>query len=111
MTRCTVKGEEPTMPASSPAPTAERLADGQHADHWAMCPTELMTTPTKRPVRRDYLHSICGGVTTAPVQCAETMARDPSYYTSTFCCTCRSYFSIGAAGNFTWCDDGTKVGT
>lgn len=64
-----------------------------------------------RPVRRSYVHATCGGVTTMGVSLAETYARDPSFYSGTFCAICRKHFPVGAAGEFTW--DGTtqKVGT
>ena len=41
---------------------------------------------------------------------AETYARDPGFYGSTFCTACGGHFPVGAEGEFVW-DDGTgKVG-
>ncbi len=53
----------------------------------------------------------CGTVTTMPPAIAETYARQPRYYGSTFCCGCREYLPVGPDGEFTW--DGTTemVGT
>jgi len=53
----------------------------------------------------------CGVVTTMPEACAQTYARQPGYYGSTFCCGCGRYLPVGAAGEFVW--DGTeeRVGT
>lgn len=64
-----------------------------------------------RPVRQSYVHDKCGGVTTMGLALAETYARDPGFYSGTFCCSCRAHFPVGADGEFTW--DGTreKVGT
>lgn len=63
-----------------------------------------------RPVRRTYVHQKCGVATTMGQALAETYARDPHFYSGTFCCGCGSHFPVGAEGEFVW-DDGTKVGT
>ena len=63
-----------------------------------------------RPVRRTYVHEKCGRATTMGVALAETCARDPKFYSGTFCCGCRSHFPVGEAGEFVW-EDGSKVGT
>lgn len=64
-----------------------------------------------RPLRRSYVHKLCGGVTTMSQDIAETYARDPKFYGGTFCVTCREHFPVGADGGFVWSDDGSKVGT
>ncbi len=53
----------------------------------------------------------CGGVTEMGSSIAETYARDPSFYDSTWCVRCQGYFPVGEFGEFVW--DGTeeKVGT
>lgn len=63
-----------------------------------------------RPVRRTYVHQKCGGATTMSQDIAETYARDPFFYSGTFCVGCRAHFPVGEDGEFTW-DDGSKVGT
>lgn len=63
-----------------------------------------------RPVRRTYVHQKCGVATTMGNALAETYARDPHFYSGTFCCGCRTHFPVGEAGEFVW-DDGSKVGT
>lgn len=63
-----------------------------------------------RPVRTTYIHSVCGTVTAMSEAIAETYARDPEFYSGTFCCHCRNHFPIGEDGQFTW-EDGSKVGT
>jgi hypothetical protein len=63
-----------------------------------------------RPVRRTYVHQKCGVATTMGQSIAETYARDPGFYSGTFCVCCGEHFPVGADGEFVW-DDGTKVGT
>jgi hypothetical protein len=64
-----------------------------------------------RPVRRSYLHETCGTVTKMGQALAETYARDPSFYSGTFCVGCGAHFPVGADGEFRWIDDNEKVGT
>jgi len=65
-----------------------------------------------RPVRWSYQHLVCGAVTTMAQAIAETYARNPGYYGSTYCTTCRKHRPVGENGEFVWDDDlGTKVGT
>ncbi len=63
-----------------------------------------------RPLRVSYEHDVCGTVTTMGIALAETYARDPKFYSGTFCATCKAHFPVGAGGHFTWLD-GEKVGT
>ena len=68
-----------------------------------------------RPYRDAYRHLKCGKITTMSRSIAETYARDPFFYSGTFCTTCGFHFPIGEDGEFTWYEmDGTtgpKVGT
>ena len=64
-----------------------------------------------RPVRNAYVHDKCGGVTTMGQALAETYARDPAFYSGTFCAICRSHFPVGATGEFTWNGTTERVGT
>ena len=63
-----------------------------------------------RPVRRSYRHLTCGTVTTMGQTLAETYARDPYFYSGTFCCSCRSHFPVGPKGEFVWDGTDEKVG-
>lgn len=63
-----------------------------------------------RPVRRTYIHEKCGTQTTMGQALAETYARDPKFYSGTFCAHCRTHFPVGADGEFVW-ENGEKVGT
>lgn len=53
----------------------------------------------------------CGVVTTMPQAVAETYARDPHYYGSTFCCGCGEYLPVGREGEFVWDDTDKRVGS
>ena len=64
-----------------------------------------------RPVRRSYVHEKCGATTTMGQALAETYARDPGFYSGTFCCECRKHFPVGADGEFVWAGTSEKVGT
>ena len=64
-----------------------------------------------RHVRRSYKHLKCGGVTTMGFALAETYARDPYFYSGTFCCDCGSHFPVGEDGEFVWAGTDEKVGT
>lgn len=64
-----------------------------------------------RPVRQSYVHDKCGVVTTMGLALAETYAREPAFYSGTFCAGCRSHFPVGADGEFTWKGIADKVGT
>lgn len=66
-----------------------------------------------RPVRDRYRHLACGTVTTMGRALAETYAREPTFYTGTFCCHCGRHFPLKEAGKaaFVWDEDGTPVGS
>jgi hypothetical protein len=63
------------------------------------------------PVRKSYVHTKCGAVTTMGVALAETYARNPFFYTGTFCTGCRNHFPVGQDGEFYWDRTNQKVGT
>lgn len=64
-----------------------------------------------RPVRHSYKHLKCGGVTRMGQTLAETYARDPSFYSGTFCVDCAAHFPVGENGEFVWAGTNEKVGT
>lgn len=107
--RCTARGK--LMPDRPGAPTDEKLSDGQHTDHFVLCPEDRAKGRVE-PLRTKYIHEKCDVVTTMPMACAETYAVDPEYYGRTFCCGCGDYFPVGENGEFIWDDgSGQKVGT
>lgn len=75
--------------------------DGQQKGYMVLCPEER-DKGYVRPLRIGYVHKKCGSLTTMASSIAETYARDPTFYGSTFCCTCGTHFPVA---EFTW--DGT----
>jgi len=85
--------------ASAPGPTKE---NGQHSSYWILSDEER-SKGFVRPVRRSYVHTECGSVTTMAQRIAETYARDPKFYGATFCCRCGTHCPVS---EFKW--DGTE---
>lgn len=65
----------------------------------------------QRPIRKSYVHLKCGAMTTMGFALAETYARDPQFYSGTFCCACAAHFPVGPDGEFVWAGTEEKVGT
>ena len=87
---------------------------GQQKGYIVLTPSER-TKGFTRPYRDAYRHLKCGKITTMSRDIAETYARDPGFYSGTFCTTCRAHFPVGENGEFTWYEmdgrEGPKVGT
>lgn len=58
----------------------------------------------------DSIGKGCNSVTNMELSIAETYARHPGFYGSTYCVQCSMHFSVGADGEFVW-EDGSRVGT
>ena len=52
-----------------------------------------------RPYRESYVHLTCGWNTKMNKTIAETYARNPQFYTGTFCIRCRNHFPLS---EFVW---------
>ena len=57
------------------------------------------------------LDSGCDEITTMGLPIAETYARNPGFYGSTFCTKCKKHLRVGEHGEFVWVPDGSRVGT
>ncbi|MDA8260243.1 MAG: hypothetical protein M0Z99_32195 [Betaproteobacteria bacterium] len=53
----------------------------------------------------------CGTVTTMGQALAETYAREPGFYGSTYCCGCMMHRRVGVDGEFVWDGTNERVGT
>jgi len=84
------------MPITSD-PNDPRLTHGADEKPMPMADTYLVLSEEERakgfvrPVRRKYWHVTCRGVTTMGQEIAETYARDPKFYGSTYCVHCRMH--------------------
>lgn len=61
-----------------------------------------------RPLRTTYTHLPCGTDTTMGAPIAETYARDPGFYSGTFCCACRQHRPLE---EFVWRGTKEQVGS
>lgn len=87
----------------------ELKPNGQQKDYVVLS-AEERAKGFVRPVRRSYRHLTCDTVTTMSQAIAETYARDPWFYSGTFCCHCGAHFPVGPAGEFVWTGGEEKVG-
>jgi hypothetical protein len=78
----------------------ELRADGQQKAYVVMTPEERAKGFVK-PVRRSYIHEKCGTLTSMGHALSETYARDPYFYSGTFCVGCSAHFDLD---QFHWND-------
>lgn len=97
-------------------PSDPRLTNGADDQPAPQAPVYLVLSEQERaqgfvrPVRRSYRHSVCDTTTTMGQAIAETYAREPGFYGSTYCVECSKHLPVGPGGDFYW-PDGSKVGT
>lgn len=85
----------------------EIRSDGMQKDYVVLCPDER-AKGFVRPVRRSYRHNKCNSVTTMGQALAETYARDPNFYSGTFCCACATHFPLD---QFVWEGTNEQLGS
>lgn len=61
-----------------------------------------------RPLRQTYTHLTCRTDTSMNLAISETYARDPKFYSGTFCCACRKHCPLD---EFVWKGTDEKVGS
>jgi hypothetical protein len=67
--------------------------------------TEERSKGFVKPVRGSYIHKVCGSLTKMGNALAETYARNPWFYSGTFCCACGAHFDLD---QFHW-EDGEPM--
>ena len=90
-------GGGPVTPGHS-----ELKDNGQQKGYVVLSPEER-AKGFVRPLRRSYVHKPCGTITTMAPSIAETYARDPNFYSGTFCVGCREHLPLD---QFVW--EGTE---
>jgi hypothetical protein len=86
---------------------------GQHAGYIVLSEAER-AKGFVRPFRDKYKHvgtdgsGGCGIVTSMGRALSETYARDPTFYSSTFCCGCNRHLPVN---DFIWTADDQRVGS
>lgn len=105
-----VETEKPTRQGVTDDPSHPLLSHGFDTEPTDQAPVYLVLSEDERakgfvrPVRREYWHTKCGAVTKMSQSIAETYARNPAFYGSTYCTTCRMHRPVGADGEFHWVD-------
>lgn len=74
--------------------------DGQQKGYIVLSDEERLKGWVK-PYRDTYTHTVCGGVTHMGRKLSETYARDPYFYSGTFCANCGTHFPLD---QFKWSD-------
>lgn len=110
MSKVTLSGKPADPNYTGPAPRPIDPVTGQHEDYWILSEEER-AKGFVRPVRTTYKHLKCGNITRMGLALSETYARDPKFYTGTFCATCRNHYPVGSDGEFVWDGTDEKVGT
>ena len=80
---------------------------GMQKDYVVLCADER-AKGFVRPVRRTYRHKVCNSTTTMDLALAETYARDPGFYSGTFCASCREHRPLD---EFVWEGTDERVGS
>lgn len=82
----------------------ELRPDGQQRGYIVLTPEER-AKGFVQPVRQRYLHKTCGHTTYMGLSLSETYARNPWFYSGTFCCDCGKHFDLS---EFVWVWDGPE---
>jgi hypothetical protein len=85
----------------------ELKPNGQQMDYVVLSPEER-DKGFVRPVRRTYTHKTCGTDTTMSQDIAETYARNPGFYSATFCTHCVEHLPLA---EFVWKGTDERVGS
>ncbi len=107
-------------------PNDSRLTHGSDSEPVGQAEVYLVLSEEERrkgfirPVRQSYIHvgvggtegslkdGACGALTTMGQELAETYARQPTFYGSTYCVYCRMHRPVG---EFIWANTSERVGS
>lgn len=92
-------------------PEHRKLKENGQQEGYVVLAEEERAKGFVRPVRMRYTHLKCGTTTYMARTIAETYARDPHFYSGTFCVGCGTHFPVGKNGEFVWEGTDEKVGT
>ena len=79
---------------------------GQYRDYLVLTEEER-ALEFLRPLRTSYTHTVCEALTQMVKEIAETFAREPGFYSTMYCRSCKAMVPVG---ELRWADGGT-VGT
>ncbi len=85
----------------------ELKPNGQQKDYVVLS-AEERAKGFVRPIRETYVHRTCGTETRMGRPIAETYARDPKFYSGTFCVGCAKHFPLD---QFVWSGTTELVGS
>ena len=111
-------GESRVMITTDPThPGLRELQSNKQQVAYLVLPDEEIQLGLIRPLRLSYQHVVCDTVTQMGLTIAQTFARQPSFYSSTFCAACKGHFPLTIYDDsgtipqfqFLW-DDGSPVG-
>ncbi len=97
------------MPDTTDNPQDPALTSGidvnpsQQAEKYLVLSEQERAKGFVRPLRRAYVHEVCGGATALNEDIAETYARDPNFYQATYCVHCKRHRPLA---EFMW--EGTE---
>ena len=89
----------------------KKREDGQNENYLVLKEDEQ--SKFVRPLYNWYMHKLCGGITSIPPLIAKTYARQPDFYSGTYCYRCQQHYPlVDLDGNraFTWENTGKGVG-
>lgn len=103
-------GVRPQNPLRDLTPEEQRLYASCGYVKYEAYPKSETSSAVGRFWTEEQLNSGCGTITSMGNAIAETYARNPKWYSETFCCRCGVHCSVGENGEFEWLD-GSKVGS
>ena len=102
------KSQDTTITTDPEDPALKRVAENGLNEKYLVLPQEEIEKGFVRPFRDLYVHKECGVATRIGVKIAETYARDPSFYSMTYCSKCQKHRPVQ---EFHWATDNQDVGS